>query len=153
MTARRAGVVAAAALGLVLAAGVAIGATVLGHVDVAGASWLFVALSGLLAPCAAFTGRRCGPRVPSGGPALPLVAAGTASISTALLAWVLGIAATLVADLSRGTFDPSSWWHVSLIGVLYVLAATTIAVALSLFLTVPMGLVWVWLTRKMIGRA
>lgn len=57
------------------------------------------------------------------------------------------------ADLVRGRLDPSSWaWPSALGGALILLVPTSVAVVLSLVVTVLLGVAWVALTQRLIGR-
>jgi hypothetical protein len=153
MSVRVAGILAAEALGAGLAVAFAVGAVLLGHLDGERGPWMAVGLGAALVVPAAFTGWLCAPRVvePWRGRLAPhTMAAVTASTSTAVCIWLGMLAMMIVVDLVRGRLDPSSWAEASaLSSVLISLIPTSIAVVISLVVTVPVGIVWVALTRRL----
>jgi hypothetical protein len=156
MTVRAAGIVVAEALGAVLVVAVAVGAVLLGFFDAEHGPWLAPALAAILVVPAAFTGWLCPPRVLEpwrGRLAPPTMAAVTASTSTAVFIWGGLLAATVAIDVTDGALDPASWslesfglWSLS-VGI-----PTSTAVVASLRIAAPLGVAWVWLTGRLIGR-
>jgi hypothetical protein len=153
MKVRAAGIVAAEILGSVLAIAVAVGAVLLGHLDGERGPWMAVGLGAILLLPAAFTGWLCAPRVvePWRGRLAPhTMAAVTASTSTAVCIWLGMLVMMIAVDLVRGRLDPSSWsWPSALGNALVLLVPTSIAVVVSLGVTVPLGMMWVALTRRL----